>query len=286
MIRGLVVGPLLLVVLFASGCARRQEPMAPPTVTFAGMTPLQVLQRARTRMLDAGSAHTDFEYAIQGGLSISWNGDADLSFAAKGSAPAKERVSVDLPDLGVGPIGHVDWIVTGSVTYLRAKGLGALGARTRWLRIESAMGPRMRRYFGVIASQQNDPSQILDLLAQPLRVRNAGTQLIGSTYTGRFVGRVDVRGLLDALPGRTSTIREGLNTLLERLLRAGTANLPFEAWVDANGDLVEMRYSYPLAAATGTLDGKLTLTFAFSQLGDRFRIQAPPKDQVTDAATL
>lgn len=148
------------------------------------------------------------------------------------------------------------------------------------------MGPRMRRYFGLIASQQNDPSQILDLLTPPVRVHEAGTQLIGSTYTDHLVGRVDVRELLDALPRRTSTIRAGFNTLLDRLLRAGMSNLPFEAWVNQSGDLVEMRYRYPLAAATGTLNGKLTLTFAFSQLGDRFRISPPPADQVTDASDL
>ena len=278
------VVPLLFVVLAASACGSDHEPVAEPTVSFPGMTSLEVLHEARQRMLDAGSAHSDFEFATEGGLSISWNGVADLSFP-KGDT-SRERVSVDLPDLGMGPIGHVDWIVTGEVTYLHASGFGALGAHTKWLRIGQTMRPGMRRYFGVLASQQNDPSQIFDLLTQVVQAHEIGTQRIGSTFTDHFAGRVDIQKLLDALPNQTSSIRQGFDTLIQRLWRAGMSNLPFEAWVDQAGDLMEMRYSYPLGAVGGILNGKLTLTYSFSQIGARFQISAPPPDQVTDAANL
>jgi hypothetical protein len=275
------VVPVLVAVL-AAGCSHQHEPIPAPTVSFPGKTTLQVLHQARTQMLDAGSAHSDFEFSLQGGLSFSWDGVADLSFP-KGGAGAKEHVSVDLPDLGLGPIGHIEWIVIGHVTYLHASGLRALGARTKWMRIGRTMGPRMRRYFGLLASQQNDPSQIFDLLTKVIQAHGAGTQLIGSTYTDHLVGRVDVESLLAGLPAHTANIRQGFDTLMQRLFQSGMSSLPFEAWVDQNGSLVEIRYSYPLGAVVGRLHGKVTVTYAFSQLGDTFQISPPPKDQVSAA---
>jgi hypothetical protein len=141
----------------------------------------------------------------------------------------------------------------------------------------------MRRYFGLLSSQQNDPSQIFDLLTKVLQAHASGTQLIGSTYTQRIEGRVDVESLLAGLPTHASNIRQGFDTLMQRLFQSGMSSLPFEAWVDQDGTLVEVRYSYPLGAVLGRLHGKVTVTYQFSQLGDRFRISSPPKDQVTAA---
>lgn len=276
-----LVAPVLLTVL-VTGCSTPQDPIPAPTVSFPGKTPLQVLHEARAQMLSAGSAHSDFEFSLQGGLTFSWEGVADLTFP-KAGAGGKEHVSVDLPDLGLGPIGHVEWIVVGQVTYLHASGLRSLGAKTKWMRIGRTMGPRMRRYFGFLASQQNDPSQIFDLLTEVIQAHGAGTQLIGSTYTEHIVGRVDVESLLAGLPARTANIRQGFDTLMQRLFRSGMSSLPFEAWVDPDGTLVEIRYSYPLGAVVGRLHGKVTVTYAFSQVGDAFAISPPPKDQVTAA---
>jgi hypothetical protein len=273
-----------LVVVLAVGCSTHRDPIPAPAVSFPGRTPLQVLHEARARVLDAGSAHSDFEFILQGGLSFSWEGVADLTFPTAG-ARGKEHVSVDLPDLGLGPIGHVEWIVIGGVTYLRASGLRALGATTKWMRIGRTMGPRMRRYFGLLASQQNDPSQIFDLLTEVIQAHGAGTQLIGSTFTEHLVGRVDVESLLASLPSHTANIRQGFDTLMQRLFRSGMASLPFEAWVDQDGNLVEIRYSYPLGAIVGRLHGKVSVTYQFSQLGGAFRIVAPPRDEVTAAPT-
>ena len=273
----------LLVVAFAAGCGGHHDPIPAPTVAFPGETPLEVLHEARARVFGSGSAHSDFEFSIQGGLSLSWDGVADLTFAEGGGAGGREHVSVDLPDLGLGPIGHVEWIVVGDVTYLHATGMRSLGARTRWMRIGRTMGPRMRRYFGLLASQQNDPSQIFDLLTQVLQAHGSGTQLIGSTYTEHLVGRVDVESLLAGLPTHTANIRQGFDTLMQRLFQSGMSSLPLEAWVDQNGALVEIRYSYPLGAVVGRLHGKVTVTYAFSQLGDAFQISPPPKDQISAA---
>ena len=277
-----LVAPALVAVL-AAGCSGHHDPSPPPTVSFPGKTALEILHQARTHVLEAGSAHSDFEFSLQGGLSFSWDGVADLTFPTDGGAGGKEHVSVDLPDLGLGPIGHIEWIVIGQVTYLHASGLRSLGAHTKWMRIGRTMGPRMRRYFGLLASQQNDPSQIFDLLTKVIQAHGAGTQLIGSTYTEHLVGRVDVESLLAGLPTHTANIRQGFDTLMQRLFQSGMSSLPLEAWVDQNGALVEIRYSYPLGAVVGRLHGKVTVTYAFSQLGDAFQISPPPKDQISAA---
>ncbi|MGZ6545999.1 MAG: hypothetical protein ACXVEI_11850 [Actinomycetota bacterium] len=260
--------------------------MTEPTVSFPGKTPVDVIAASRWELVKAGSVHADFEYAYDGGIQISFTGSADLAFPSSDPASAREMVTEDLPDYGLGSIGRVDWIVDGGSTYVRAAWLRSLGAHTAWVRLAKTLGPRMTRALGILVSQQNDPAQVMYLLSHVTQAHEVGTQMIGSTFTAHLTGHVDVRQLQDALPGQTSGIREGFDTLLQRLNRSGYSDLPFEAWIDANGNLVELRYSYPLAAATGTLHGKLTLTFSFSGLGDAVQIAVPPADQVTDSSKL
>ncbi len=255
-------------------------------MSFPGKTPIEVIAASKGQLVKAGSAHADFQYAVDGGIEISWNGSADLSFPDPDPASTEEQVSEDLPDLGMGSIGHLDWIVAGGTTYVRAIWLRTLGAHTAWVRLGRTMGPRLARALGTLTSQQNDPAQVMYLLSHVTQAHEVGTQMIGSTFTAHLMGHVDVRQLQDALPGHTSGIRKGFETLMQRLNRSGYSDLPFEAWIDGNGNLVELRYSYPLQAATGTLHGKLTLTFSFSGLGDHVRIAPPPADQVTDSSKL
>lgn len=257
-----------------------------PTVSFPGKTPIEVIAASKGQLVNAGSAHADFEYAYDGGIQVSFTGSADLAFPSSDPSSAKEMVSEDLPDFGLGSIGHLDWIVDGGSTYVRAAWLRTLGAHTAWVRLGKTIGPRLTNALGILTSQQNDPAQIMYLLSHVTQAHDAGTQMIGSTFTAHLMGHVDVRQLQDALPSHTSGIQKGFETLMERLNRSGYSDLPFEAWIDANGNLVELRYSYPLQAATGTLHGKLTLTFSFSGLGDAVQIAPPPANQITDSSKL
>jgi len=197
---------------------------------------------------------------------------------------SKGRMTVDLGKLPVAAgsdAGSVNVVFDESVIYMKLPGLQeSLPTSKPWVRIDVE---KLQRQSGAGASQFNafgqaDPSQYLQFLQGAGKVEEIGSETVRDAETTHYKAVVDLNKAVKQAPAE-------MRLTLTRAVRAsGAKDVPVNAWIDSEGLLRRVRYSYGGPDNTGSLSSSITVDFY--DFGTTVEASPPPADQVTDLADI
>ena len=195
----------------------------------------------------------------------------------------KGHMSVDLGKLPVtagSDAGSVNVVFDESVIYMKLPGLQkSVPTSKPWVRIDvkelqrQSGGASQFNVFG-----QADPSQYLQFLQGAGSVEELGSETVRDVETTRFKAVVDLNEAVKQAPAET---REALT---QAIRATGSKSVPVNAWIDSEGLLRRVRYSYGGSEKTGSLSSSITVDFY--DFGASVEVRPPPADQVTDLADI
>ncbi|MGI8790429.1 MAG: hypothetical protein ACR2I4_06035, partial [Actinomycetota bacterium] len=195
----------------------------------------------------------------------------------------KGHMSVDLGQLPVvagSDAGSVNVVFDESVIYMKLPGLQESVPTTKpWVRIDVK---ELQRQSGG-ASQFNafgqaDPSQYLQFLQGAGKVEELGSETVRDVETTRYKAVVNLSEAVKQAPAET-------RKTLSRAIKASESNsVPVNAWIDSEGLLRRVRYSYGNSEQTGGLSSSIEVDFY--DFGTSVEIRLPAPDQVTDLADI
>jgi len=134
---------------------------------------------------------------------------------------------------------------------------------------------------------QSDPSQALDYLRATGSVDEVGTEELDGVQTTRYKGTIELDRVADQVPaGQRDKVRAAIEQLKKQ---TGLTEIPTEVWVDGDGLVRKMEFSYTAKVPVEggeTKDASSTVTLEFSDFGVDVNVEPPPADQVTNLADL
>ena len=242
------------------------------------------------RSLAAASQRTLEEESSKVSVSVSVDSsDGSLpqgGYRAQGAfdyVNSKGRMTVNLGKLPVAAgsdAGSVNVVFDESVIYMKLPGLQeSLPTSKPWVRIDVK---ELQRQSGG-ASQFNafgqaDPSQYLQFLQGAGKVERLGSETVRDAETTHYKTVVDLRKAVRQAPA------EMRSTLTQAIEASGAKDVPVNAWIDSEGLLRRVRYSYGGPDQTGSLSSSITVDFY--DFGSTVEASPPPADQVTDLADI
>jgi hypothetical protein len=242
------------------------------------------------RTLAAASEKTLEEQSSKVSVSVSvGSSDGSLSqggYRAEGAfdySSNKGHMSVDLGKLPVAAgsdAGRVNVVFDESVIYMKLPALQeSVPTSKPWVRIDVK---EMQRQSGGTsqfnAFGQADPSQYLQFLQGAGKVEELGSETVRDVETTRYKAVVDLNEAVKKAPAET-------RDMLTRAIRAsGSKSVPVNAWIDSDGLLRRVRYSYGDSDQTGGMSSSITVDFY--DFGTAVEVRPPPEDQVTDLADI
>ncbi len=128
---------------------------------------------------------------------------------------------------------------------------------------------------------QGDPSQALDYLRATGSVEEVGTEEIGGVETTHYQGSIMLDSVVEQVPAEQ---QEAVRKAIEKLKKqTGLTEIPVDVWVDGDGLLRRMSFTYTAKVPVGgeTQDASSTVTMEFSDYGIEVDVEAPPADEVT-----
>lgn len=195
----------------------------------------------------------------------------------------KGRMSVDLGKLPVAAgsdAGSVNVIFDESVVYMNLPGLQeSVPTSKPWVRIDvkelqrQSGGASQFNVFG-----QADPSQYLQFLQGAGRVEELGSETVRDVETTHFKAVVDLNEAVKQAPAETRA------SLAQAIKAYGSKRVPVNAWIDSDGLLRRVRYTYGGSKQTGGLSSSITVDFY--DFGTTVEVRPPPADEVTDLADI
>jgi hypothetical protein len=176
--------------------------------------------------------------------------------------------------------GSVNVVFDESVIYMKLPGLQeSLPTSKPWVRIDVK---ELQRQSGG-ASQFNafgqaDPSQYLQFLQGAGKVERIGSETVRDAETTHYKTVVDLKKAVKQAPDEMRL------TLTQAIKASGAKDVPVNAWIDSEGLLRRVRYSYGGPDQTGSLSSSITVDFY--DFGSTVEASPPPADQVTDLAGI
>jgi hypothetical protein len=176
--------------------------------------------------------------------------------------------------------GSVNVVFDESVIYMKLPGLQeSLPTSKPWVRIDVK---ELQRQSGG-ASQFNafgqaDPSQYLQFLQGAGKVERIGSETVRDAETTHYKTVVDLKKAVKQAPDEMRL------TLTQAIKASGAKDVPVNAWIDSEGLLRRVRYSYGGPDQTGSLSSSITVDFY--DFGSTVEASPPPADQVTDLADI
>jgi hypothetical protein len=124
---------------------------------------------------------------------------------------------------------------------------------------------------------QTDPLQGLRYLTGASDSRELGYDRVRGVFTKHYALTMDL--------GRLARGNPKLQAMLEELRRVMGTKIPAEAWVDDNGYLRKLTFTFTLA---NTPDGPFRMHFSeeLYDFGAKVSVQTPPAGEVTDMTNL
>jgi len=175
--------------------------------------------------------------------------------------PATKSVKIALQSADAADTITADLISIGTDMYLKISGLGLPGLdETKWLHVDGSKVKSLHM-FGI--SSLTDPVGVLALTSAVKDVQKTGDR----TYKGTFDLTKPASGITD----------EDIKAMAEK-----AKNIPFEATLDAQGNLVGFTFTVP---AFGT-EKETPVKMAISDHGSKFDIAKPDAAQVVEAPDL
>ncbi|MDQ3661223.1 MAG: hypothetical protein M3454_09240 [Actinomycetota bacterium] len=242
------------------------------------------------RSLATASEKTLQEHSSKVSVSVSVDSsDGTLpqgGYRAEGAfdySTSKGHMSVDLGKLPVAAgsdSGSVEVVFDDSVIYMKLPGLQeSLPTSKAWVRIDvkelqrQSDGASQFNAFG-----QADPSQYLQFLQGAGKVEELGSETVREVETTRYKAVVDLSEAVKQAPA------EMRQSVTEAIKASGSKSVPVNAWIDSEGLLRRVRYSYGGVEQTGGLSSSITVDFY--DFGTTVEVRPPSEGQVTDLADI
>jgi hypothetical protein len=242
------------------------------------------------RLLSAASERTLSEHSskvsVRVSLGSSGGSQKGGGYRAEGAfdySNNKGHMSIDLGALPVAAgsdSGSVNVVFDESVVYMKLPGLQeSVPTSTPWVKIDvkelqrQSGGSSQFNAFG-----QADPSQYLQYLQGAGKVTELGSETVRDVETTRYRTVVDLSRAVKKAPAGTS------EALTQAIKASGSKSVPVNAWIDPDGLLRRVRYSYGGSEQTGSLSSSITVDFY--DFGTAVEVRPPPADQVTDLADI
>lgn len=252
---GWLAALLAAIAIVATGCGRPD--------------PVERLQAAQQKMLDAGSAAFTIEQSFEGepvsGQKIVIDGV--LSFADR-----LGRATITMAD------GRAEALFIGDATYFRLP----LGPQpTPWIRLDR----QDIESFSGLSGISDDPSRNLDLLDGIVGdVEEVGEEDVRGEPTTHYRFTIDLQQAVEkAPPDKRETVRQQAALL-------GGGQLPMEVWLDGKGRIARQTFAIDLSKVKlptgGALPEGLDVTtrtaIEYHDFGAKVDVKPPPDNQVTD----
>ncbi len=231
------------------------------------------------------------------------DGRAALVGAVTATSEAKTaRIAMSISTNGVPGAGNAEVTVAGVVNFatqdstlvMNMPGFGTIEQRTVdgiiYMRLPAGTSPGKpwlsvdpRQLLGAslkgLAGSQSDPTQYLAFLAGVSdRVKIIGTEAVRGVATTHYRAVIDMsKALRDAWMPRA--LRDRLAIYAPNF---GSAKLPTDAWIDAQGRARKVTMHLDLADILGArTSGAMSVSIEFFDFGTPVDVQAPPPNQVT-----
>lgn len=207
--------------------------------------------------------------------------DGKIDFAAR-----RGELTFHLPQLG-----DVRGVLDGSTVYENIPAMASETGGKPWLKIDlETLGQRagIQGLGSLIQSQNADPTSGLQYLrgltGTPVTV---GKEKVRGVVTTHYRGAVDVRKAADALPPEQQA------TMKQITEQFGIATFPVDAWVDNDGRIRRVHFSFDYSSAKGTatvpasaLPKSAEFTIELYNFGTPVSVSIPPADQTVDILNL
>jgi hypothetical protein len=287
-----LAAPLVALALAGCGGGEGQEAAAPAATTgdAAG-----ILASAGSETAEAGSSRVAFTIATE----IPGVQEEPVEFTGEGAFDYAERTGSATFDFGelFASLGlpaaddPIQAIFDGPVIYLNFPLLAAfLPDAKPWIKLDPAtLGEQQGLDLGQLQQLgQGDPSQLLDYLkATTAGVEEVGTEEVGGVETTHYRGTIQLDRVAEQVPPEQ---REQAEAAIDRLIeQTGATEIPVDAWVDGDGLVRRLEYSYSAEVQVPGSDPQKVasvVTMEFSDFGTAVDVEPPPADQVTDLAQL
>jgi hypothetical protein len=188
----------------------------------------------------------------------------------------------------------IEVILDHAVMYMHFPALASLaGGGKEWLKFDltaanknvgSLLGSGSGGAFG------SDPSSFLQFLEGAGKVSQVGQEDVRGVSTTHFSGSYTLKDALAALPADQRDKAEQAIKNLNLSTDAETQDIPFDAWIDADGLVrrIETRFDFSKLAPPGAATplGSMDETLEFFDFGSPVDIQLPSDDQVQDLSAL
>jgi hypothetical protein len=294
-VRAVAIAALIALVLSGCGGSSGGERVA-IDATPAGMA------RAAQATLAKNSSKValSIEMSIQGrDITMSGTGAMDpsnrrfqMSFDAKDFFAALAGPEGDRPEVAALFEKPIEVLLDGTTLYMHLPALAAFaGDGPEWFKIDlsstSDLGGLLGEGGGTFGS---DPSSFLHFLMGAGKVTKVGDEDVRGVSTTHYSGSYTLDDALSTLKGDQREKVERAFKSLNLPDDARTQDMPFDAWIDADGLVrrVQTKIDYaslaPEAAAAGL--GSMTQTVEYFDFGTKVEIQPPPDDQVQDLTAL
>jgi hypothetical protein len=258
------------------------------SIACGDATPTSNAEAARS--LAGASSATLEQSSSRVAVSVSLDSSNDApglgGYRAEGAFDYDSKRGHMTVDLGQLPVaagtdsGNVEVIFDRRIIYMKLPGLQESAPIGKpWVRIDVE---ELQRQSGATAQfdafGQADPSQYLQFLQGAGEVEELGSATVRGVETTHYSTVVD---LDDALKQAPSEMRESLSRAIEA---SGSKRVPVNAWVDSDGLLRRVRYSFDGSEQTGGRSS--TITVDLFDFGTSVRVNPPPADQVMDLADI
>ena len=202
------------------------------------------------------------------GMSIT--GGGSLRFADSVAAD----MTIEVPLDASGQPQQMRIVILDGSVYLQIPGLSDSIPGKSWIAASADGTDPFSQAMAPVLDQLSsslDPS--LEMYSHGAQLTESGTETVDGVETTKYVGSVDLEAALAELDG---SLAESAQTLID----AGSSNLNFTVWVDAESLLRKFESVTEIAGQSATT------TVTYSKWGEPVDIAAPPADQVADSSAL
>jgi hypothetical protein len=155
------------------------------------------------------------------------------------------------------------------------------GDKEPWVKFDlEKMGQSLGANMGQLAQLgQNDPTQSLEYLKAAGQVRRLGNDRIRGVETTHYHAVVDLEKVASQAPEQVAA------SVKQLIDMSGTTSVPIDVWIDGQGLLRRMHYSYAMSNQTAG-NSKVALTMDLFDFGVAVDVHPPPAGRVTDLTKL
>lgn len=240
------------------------------------------LAQASTATLEQSSSKVAVSVSLD-----SSNGEQGFGgYRAEGAfdyAGSRGHMTVDLGRLPVAAgtdSGNVEVIFDEQIVYMKLPGLQKSAQIAKpWVMIDVE---ELQRQSGAAAQfdafGQADPSRYLQFLQGAAKVSELGSATVRGVETTHYKAIADLNEAVKEAP---PSMRESLTQAIDAL---GSKSVPVNAWIDSDGLLRRVGYSFEGSGQTGGLSSSITVDLY--DFGTKVEVRPPPAGQVADLADI